>query len=142
MSTRISGPPTNARFQRGIREGPTTTSSGGGDKGYETGARVRVPAEPVVIMRSDDGGIEILAEDRTYTLTKRELRALLFLRHRVVLEEDEDGTERATAAAGPFNRRWIGFSLAGTRYYTSREKIVAVLLGRAPAEELFRAGVP
>ncbi len=132
MSTRISGPPTNARFQRGIREGPTTTSSGGGDKRSETGAHGRVPADPIVIMRADDGGVELLAEDRTYTLGIEALRHLLFFGNRVRLAGG-DGVAWPGA-----DRRWICFILDGAAYVVGRYRLVAVARGSVPADWLVR----
>lgn len=138
MSARISGPPTNARFQQGIRGGPSTTSSGRGDKRSETGAYGHVPpgrsaaAPPIVIMRSDDGGIELLAEDRTYALELASLRHLLFFGNRVRLSGGD-----AVAWPGA-DRRWICFILDGAACIISRYRLVAVARGSVPADWLVR----
>ncbi|MEN6343076.1 MAG: hypothetical protein ABFC89_11030 [Methanospirillum sp.] len=92
-----------------------------------------------MIMRSDGGGIEVLAGDRAYALSKRELRGLLFLRIRVDL--NEDGSDRATV--GPWSdRRWVRFLLGGRPYLISSDRVIAVLRGDVPADELVRVGGP
>ncbi|MEN6517907.1 MAG: hypothetical protein ABFC38_06900 [Methanospirillum sp.] len=92
-----------------------------------------MPADPVVIMRSDDGGIELLAEDRTYALGIEALRHLLFFGNRVRLSGD------AVAWPGA-DRRWICFVLEGAMYIVSRYRLVAVARGSVPADWLVRPG--
>ncbi len=152
MSPRISGPPTHAPFHHGIREGPATTSSEPVYSRSDSGALGRSlidraePAPPavsagapVVIMPNDDGGIDLFAEDRTYTLARRELQALLFLRIRVDL--NEDGSDRATVDPWP-GRRWVWFYPGGRPYLVAGDRVIAVLRGDVPAAELVRVGVP
>ena len=112
--------------------GPATTSSEGTDKGSETGPR----APPVVIMQSAGGGIEILAEDRTYALGPDEVRHLLFYGNRVRLSGGE-----AVAWPGA-DRRWICFILDGGAHIIGRSRLVAVLRGSVPADWLARLEAP
>jgi len=137
MSPRISGPPTHAPLHQGIREGPSRTSSERTDKRSETGAEARIgradAAPPVVIMQSEDGGIEVLAEDRTYTLGLDDLRHLLFFGNRVRLEGG------GMAWPGP-DRRWCCFVLDGAMYIINRHRLVAVARGSVPADWLDRLG--
>jgi hypothetical protein len=90
-------------------------------------------------MPNDDGGIDLFAEDRTYTLTRRELQGLLFLRIRVDL--NEDGSDRATVDSWPGRRR-VRFYLGGRPYLIAGDRVIAVLRGDVPAAELVRVGVP
>ena len=92
-------------------------------------------ATPVVIMRSDDGGIESLAEDRTYALGIERLRHLLFFGNRVRLAGE------AVAWPGA-DRRWICFVLDGAAYIISRYRLVAVARGSVPADWLVRLEAP
>jgi hypothetical protein len=146
MSPRISGPPTHAPFHHGIREGPAAPSSERGDTRSETGAETGAAVDraghlappavsagaPVVIMRSEDGGIELLAEDRTYVLGIEAMRHLLFFGNRVRL----DGGD-AVAWPGA-DRRWICFVLDGGMHVISRYRLVAVARGSVPADWLSR----
>ncbi len=125
---RLSGPPANATFHHGIRGGPATTSSKCRDKDSETGAT----ALPVVVMRSEHGGLELLAEDRTYALALEEVRHLLFYGNRVRLAGGD-----AVAWPGA-DRRWICFVLDGAMHVISRFRLVAVLRGSVPADWLCR----
>ncbi|MEN6341748.1 MAG: hypothetical protein ABFC89_04225 [Methanospirillum sp.] len=87
-----------------------------------------------MIMRSDDGGIELLAEERTYALGLDGLRHLLFFGNRVRL----DGGD-AVAWPGA-DRRWICFVLDGAMYIIGRHRLVAVARGSVPADWLDRLG--
>lgn len=89
------------------------------------------------MMRSDDGGIELLAEDRTYALGIEALRHLLFFGNRVRLTEGGTGSDRAVAWPGA-DRRWICFVLDGGMYVVSRYRLVAVARGSVPADWLVR----
>ena len=112
--------------------GPATTSSECRDKGSETGP----VASPVVVMQSAGGGIEILAEDRTYALGPEEARHLLFYGNRVRLSGGD-----AVARPGA-DRRWICFILDGGAHVIGRSRLVAVLRGSVPADCLARLEVP
>jgi len=86
-------------------------------------------------MRGEDGGIDVLTEDRTYTLAAGSLRSLLFLGNRVRLSGGD-----AAAWPGP-DRRWICFALEGARYLTTHPRFVAVVRGEVPVERLARLEV-
>ncbi|MEN6341841.1 MAG: hypothetical protein ABFC89_04700 [Methanospirillum sp.] len=91
--------------------------------------------EPIVIMLSEDGGIEVLAEDRTYLVPPASLRTLLFLGNCVLLIEDGDATGRAYAQPAP-NRDWIDFRIDGAAYIIHRSWLVRVARGIVPADRL------
>lgn len=95
--------------------------------------------EPVVIMWTGDGGIEVLAEDRTYLLPKASLRDLLFLGNRVPLLKNGEATERAFASPVPFPH-WITVSLDGERHLVHRMCFVRVARGDVPVDRLRRVG--
>jgi len=92
-------------------------------------------------MQSGDGGIDVLAEDRTYTLAAGSLRPLLFLGNRVRLSEGGAWSDRAAAWPGP-DRQWICFALDGARYLTTRPRLVPVVRGEVPVDRLTRLEVP
>ena len=96
--------------------------------------------EPIVVMRSEDGGLDVLEEDRTYRLPPGDLRALLFFGNRVRLNEGGAASETAAAWPGP-DRRWICFAIEGTRYLIHRSRLVWVARGDVPADRLVPAGV-
>ena len=94
-----------------------------------------------MIMRSDGGGIDLLAEDATYRLPAEGLRALLFYGNRVRLTEGWVETDRGLAMPGP-DRRWIRFVLGGTHYLIHRSRLGWVARGDVPADRLFRLEAP
>lgn len=87
-------------------------------------------------MQSAGGGIEILAEDRTYALEPEEVRHLLFFGNRVRLSGGD-----AVAWPGA-DRHWICFILDGGVHILSRSRLVAVLRGSVPADWLVRLEGP
>lgn len=147
MSARIGGPPTNTLLHHGIRGGPSSTSSCVDDKDCEAGSAGTVPAsraihravspDHVVLLCGEDGGIDVLAEDRTYALPAEALRPLLFFGNRVRLAVNGTETDRAVAWPGS-DRRWIYFILNGAAYIIGRSRLVAVARGDIPADMLVR----
>jgi hypothetical protein len=97
--------------------------------------------DPVVVLRSDDGGIDVLAEDGTFGVPPGALRTLLFFGNRIRLIDRGAETDRAVAWPGP-SRRWICFSLDDILYRISRSRLVAVVCGEIEAERLYRAVMP
>ena len=96
--------------------------------------------DPVVIMRSDDGGVEVLAEDRAYLLPSGSLHDLLFFGNRVRLTEDGLEVDGAVAWPGP-DRRWINFAIGGVHYLLQRSRLVWVARGDVPVDRLCCVGV-
>ena len=96
--------------------------------------------EPVVIMRSEDGGVEVLAEDRTYLLPHGSLRDLLFYGRQVRLIEGGLEADGAVAWPGP-DRHWVNFVIGGIHYLVHRSRLVWVARGEIPADRLCCTGV-
>jgi hypothetical protein len=95
--------------------------------------------EPVVVLRGEDGGIEILTEDRAYRVPRGALRDLLFYGNRVRLERDGPGPGAAVAWPGS-DRGGICFLLDGMAYVIGRSRLVGVARGDQPADWLVRLG--
>lgn len=102
----------------------------------EPRASVLPSDETIVVMRAEDGSLELLAESATLRLAADDLRLLLFYGSPVDLEL-EDGS-RATVAVDP-RRDSVVLTLGGRPYLAPRWAIRAVARGRLPVAYL-RAG--
>jgi hypothetical protein len=98
-----------------------------------TGADRVAPDDTLVVMRTEGGGLQILAEELTLSLSPDDVRTLLFYGSTVEL----DGPEGATAAIGVEPRRYaIVLILKGRAYRAPRWAITAVARGRLPVAYL------
>ena len=89
--------------------------------------------EMLVVMRTEDGGLELLAEDLTLLLSPDDVRTLLFYGSTVELE----GPGGTTATIGVDPRRYaVVLVLEGRVYRAPRWSITAVARGRLPAAYL------
>lgn len=94
--------------------------------------------DPVVIMRSSDGGVDVLTEDRTYLLPRGSLRDLLFFGNRVFLVDNGEETKDAYALP---RRDWISFWIDGASHIIHRSHFVRVVRGDIPVDRLCCVGV-
>ena len=89
--------------------------------------------DTLVVMRTEDGGLEFLGEDVTLHLSLDDLRTLLFYSSTVELE----GSGGVTAAIGVDPRRYaIVLMLEGRSFRAPRWAITAVARGRLQAAYL------
>ncbi len=89
--------------------------------------------DTLVVMRTEDGGLELLGEDATLLLSPDDVRILLFYGSTVELE----GPGGTTAAIGLDPRRYaIVLVLEGRVYRAPRWAITAVARCRLPAAYL------
>ncbi len=130
MSARISGPPTNAPLHSGIREGPTTTSSRCGDKGFEPGGpdvdhagRGRRDQRP-----RRGPGIHARGRGRSAPCSS---------------SATASGSPAATQSPGRASiASGFLFALERTLYLIHRSRLVRVARGEVPADEPGREGSP
>jgi hypothetical protein len=110
-----------------------------GPYGAGTTGAARVPLDDTfVVMRTEDGGLELLAEDLTLRLSPDDVRTLLFYGSTVEL----DGPDGAIAAIGVEPRRYaVVMALEGRTFRAPRWAITAVAHGRLPSAYL-RARTP
>jgi hypothetical protein len=93
-------------------------------------------SETFVVMRTGDGGLELLGEDRTLALSPDDVRILLFYGSTVELEGSEP-PGGATAAIGVDPRRYaVVLAFGGRAYHAPRWAITAVARGRLPVAYL------
>ncbi len=86
--------------------------------------------DTLVVMRTEDGGLELLGEDVTLHLSLDDLRALLFYSSTVELE----GSGGVTAVIGVDPRQYaIVLMLEGRSFRAPRWAITAVARGRLQA---------
>ncbi len=89
--------------------------------------------EMLVVMRTEDGGLEFLAEDLALLLSPDDVRTLLFYGSKVELE----GPGGTTGAIGVDPRRnTVVLVLEGRVYRAPRWSLTAVASGRLPAAYL------
>jgi hypothetical protein len=98
-----------------------------------TGTDDALTDETLIVMRTEDGGLELLGEDVTFLLSPDDVRTLLFYGSTVELE----GPGGATATIGVDPRRYaLMLVLEGRVYRAPRWAITAVARGRLPAAYL------
>jgi hypothetical protein len=91
--------------------------------------------------RSRSGGLEVVAEGRTYGLPAGAVHTLLALGRSVRLTEGGVETNRALAWPGP-DRRWICFKVDGVPYRIPCIRLLWVARGDISSDRLFRAVMP
>ena len=109
---------------------------GGGAETYESSAAILPSDETIVVMRADDGSLELMAESTTLRLSADDLRLLLFYGSPV--EIDLEGGSRAVLTVDP--RRYAVILALGRRLFLAPRWVIrAVARGRLPVGYL-RAG--
>jgi hypothetical protein len=90
-----------------------------------------------VIMCDRDGGVEVLAQERTFTIGAALLRDLLFFNNRVFLTENGEPAKMAYVVP---DRKWINFWIDGIHHVIQRSRFVWVARGDIPVDRLHCVG--
>jgi hypothetical protein len=93
----------------------------------------RVDDDAFIVLRSDDGGLELLAESVTFRASPEDVRTLLFLGSTVSLEAE--GGQKAVLRIDP-RRYSVVLTYRARLFVSPRWAITSIARGRLPAAYL------